>query len=86
MLETEEASALGSALNVLDDLDERRAFNEIDIIGDLNRDDRGNLDDRDDGAYNNMCDYRGDGNTCGGCGNDSNKPGGPLTRDFSLQL
>ena len=42
--------------------------------------------DRDDGAYNNMCDYRGDGNTCGGCGNDSNKPGGPLTRDFSLQL
>ena len=43
MLETEEASALGSALNVLDDLDERRAFNEIDIIGDLDRDDRGNL-------------------------------------------
>ena len=42
--------------------------------------------DRHDGAYNNMCDYRGDGNTCGGCGNDSNKPGGPLTRDFSLQL
>ena len=44
------------------------------------RDDR---EDRDDGAYNNMCDDRGDGNSGGGCGNDSNKPGGPLTRDCS---
>ena len=43
MLETEEASAIGSALNFMDDLDERRTFNEIDIIGDLDRDDRGNL-------------------------------------------
>ena len=46
MLDTEEASAIGSALNgsVLNqDLDELRSFNEIDIVGDLERDDRGNL-------------------------------------------
>ena len=41
MLETDEASAFGSIGG--DDLDDRRTFNEIDIIGDLDRDDRGNL-------------------------------------------
>ena len=46
MLDTEEASAIGSALNgsvLNEDLDELRSFNEIDIVGDLERDDRGNL-------------------------------------------
>ena len=48
MLDTEEASAIGSALNgsvfnYPDDNDEYRSFNEIDIVGDLDRDDRGNL-------------------------------------------
>jgi len=41
-METDEASAFGSNLGP-DDLDERRMFNEIDIIGDLDRDNRGNL-------------------------------------------
>ena len=46
MLDTEEASAIGSALNgsaLNEDLDELRSFNEIDIVGDLERDDRGTL-------------------------------------------
>jgi hypothetical protein len=46
MLDTEEASAIGSALNgsaLNEDVDEYRSFNEIDIVGDLDRDDRGNL-------------------------------------------